>query len=585
MTQNESYIPAAEAYRRLVGYASPYKFGFFIAVIGMVIIAATEAGFAALMKPMLDGSFVEKDPIVIRYIPFALMGIFLIRGIGSFLANYCMVWIGRNVIRDLREAIFGHLLCLPSGFYDNSSKGTLTSKLIFDVEQVATAVTTAVTIIIRDSLTVLGLFAWMLYLNWQLSLFFITIVPIMAIIIASISSRFRRVSRRIQASMGSVSQATQQIVESDRIIKVFGAQQQESQKFQLANNFNRAQNMKMAVISAVSVPISQFFGAFALAGMLYFATQDSRIETITVGTFMSFVAASMLLMSPFKRLTQVTQSLQQGVAASQSIFQLIDRKAEIDQGHIDVETVRGEFDFQNLSFQYTTETNYVLHDINLQIKSGQTIAIVGKSGSGKTTLASLIPRFYDCKEGDILLDGKSLKEYKLQNLRKHIAMVNQDVALINDSVANNIAYGCSGELDENRIKQAAISAHAWDFIQQLPNGLQTEIGDRGVLLSGGQRQRLAIARAIMKNAPILILDEATSALDSESERAIQEALDKLMQNRTTFVIAHRLSTIQNADVIVVMDEGKIVESGKHQELLQKNGHYAALHNLHFQKSS
>ena len=584
MTQNEAYIPAAEAYRRLIGYAIPYKLGFFVAVIGMVLIAATEAGFAALMKPMLDGSFVEKDPVVIRYIPMALLGIFLIRGIGSFLANYCMMWIGRNVIRDLREVIFGHLLCLPSGFYDNTSKGTLTSKLIFDVEQVATATTTAVTIVIRDSLTVIGLFAWMLYLNWQLSLFFITIVPVMAVIIASISSRFRKVSRRIQTSMGSVTQATQQIIESDRIIKVFGAQQQEQQKFQLANNFNRSQNMKMAVISAVSVPISQLFGAFALAGMLYFATQGTILETITVGTFMSFVAASMLLMSPFKRLTQVTQSLQQGVAASQSIFQLIDREAEKDQGRIEVESVRGDFDFKKLSFRYTSDSKPVLFDINLQVKAGQTIAIVGKSGSGKTTLASLIPRFYEYQEGEILLDGERLRDYKLPNLRKHIAMVNQDVSLINATVASNIAYGCSGALDENTVMQAAISAHAWDFIQQLPNGMQTEIGDRGVLLSGGQRQRIAIARAIMKNAPILILDEATSALDSESERAIQQALDELMQNRTTFVIAHRLSTIENADVIVVMHEGRIVESGRHQELLQKDGHYAALHNLHFQQS-
>lgn len=578
-------VSARSAYARLLQFARPYWVGFAAAVLGMVVVAATESSFAALMRPMLDGSFVEKDPNVIRLVPLTLLGIFLFRGLGSFLSTYCMVWIGRNVIRDLRTTIFRHLLRLSPSFYDQTTKGGLTSKLIFDVEQVANATTNAVTIIIRDTLTVIGLSGWMLYLSWKLSLFFLVIVPVMALLVMGISSRFRQISRRIQSSMGNVSQITQQVVEGNRVVKIYGAEEQEQSQFASANDFNRRQNMRLALTSAVSVPVSQFFGGFALAGVLYFATQESMLQTVTVGTFMSFMTASLMLLAPLKRLTQVNQSLQQGVAASQSIFELLDLEEERDQGSIERERVQGNVEFRGVNFRYANAEQQVLTDINFKVSSGLTVAIVGRSGSGKSTLVSLIPRFYDLTGGQILLDGIPIQDYKLPNLRQHVAMVSQDVALFNTTIRNNIAYGSTGAADMGRILAAANSAHALEFIERLPKGFDTNVGDQGLLLSGGQRQRLSIARAILKDAPLLILDEATSALDSESERAIQVALDALMKNRTTFVIAHRLSTIEKADMILVMHQGRIVESGTHRELLQRGGHYAALHQLQFQSTS
>ena len=584
MIEGAEFLPAGQAYRRLLQFARPYWTGFVVAVLGMALVAATESGFAALMKPMLDGSFVEKDPEIIRLVPIALLGIFLVRGIGSFLSSYCMTWIGRNVIRDLRSTIFNQLLCLSSSFYDQTTKGNLTSKLIYDVEQVANATTNAITIVIRDSLTVLGLLIWMLYLSWKLSLFFLFIVPVMGLIVMAISDRFRRISRRIQSSMGNVTQTTQQVVEGNRVVKIYGAEQQERLHFSEANNYNRRQNMRLALTSAISVPVSQFFGAFALAGVLYFATQESMLQAMTPGTFMSFVAASMLLLAPLKRLTQVTQSLQQGVAASQSIFQLLDQPQELDAGAVEKEHVQGIVEFRDVNFRYTNSEQQVLCDINLKAEAGTTVAIVGRSGSGKSTLVSLIPRFYDFGSGEILLDGVPVQDYKLANLRQHLAMVSQDITLFNDTIRNNIAYGVSCDADMERIVAAAKAAHALDFIEALPNGFDTEVGDQGALLSGGQRQRLSIARAILKDAPVLILDEATSALDTESERAIQAAFESLMHNRTTFVIAHRLSTIEKADIILVMHDGKIVERGTHGQLLNAGGHYSALHSLQFQQS-
>lgn len=578
-------IQPADAYRRLLAYATSYWGGFLVAVIGMVLVAATETAFAAMMKPMLNGSFVDKDQDIIRLVPIGIICIFIIRAVSGFIVTYGMEWIGRNVIRDLRRDIFDHYINLPARFFDAHPIGQLTSKLIFDVEQVATATTKAVTILIRDSFTVLFLIAYMLFLSWKLSIFFLVVVPVISLIVVSIGQRFRTISRSIQSSMGDVSQISKQVLEGSRVVKIYGGEEAEKRLFHQANNMNRRQFMKLAVTNAVSIQVSQFFGALALAGMLYYATSDAMLKHMDVGTFMSFVAASMLLLAPLKRLTQVMQSVQQGIAAAQGIFQILDCPTERDDGDRTLTEVAGKIEFRDVSFSYGEEHDDVLQHFSLLIPAGQTVAFVGRSGSGKTTLVSLLPRFYETEHGEILLDDIPLTSLRLKNLRHHIAYVGQDVTLFNDTIRNNIAYGASADTDEKALMQACEAAHALEFINEMPDGMESMIGDKGMLLSGGQRQRLAIARALLKNAPVLILDEATSALDNESERYIQDALEKLMKGRTTLVIAHRLSTIENADNIVVMQGGKIVEQGRHADLIGRGGQYTALHQMQFHEAS
>jgi len=581
MSEKHEELTAGATYRRLLKYIIPYKMGFVAAVLGMVIVAATETSFAALMKPMLDGTFIEKDPAVIKYAPMALLAIFLLRGIGGFVVRYCMDWVGRNLIRDMRTVMFDQLLRLPTSFYDRNSKGHLSSKLIFDVEQVAAAATGAVTVLIRDTMTAIGLVAWMLYLSWQLTMFFVVLAPLVGGIVVVVSKRFRRISRKIQASMGNVSQISQQVIEANRVVKVYGAEKYERGVFADANNYNRRQHMKLAVTAGLSVPVSQFIGAIGMAAVLFFATREPMLSQITPGTFVSFISAIMLLMPAMRRLTQVTETIQRGIAASQSIFGLLDTPGERDTGTKMLEKVKGEVVFRNVSFRYDGTDNLVLDNVSVDVAPGQTVAIVGRSGSGKSTLVSLLPRFYNVTSGEIQIDGIPIHDLRLADLRKNIALVSQDITLFNDTIGNNIAYGCKDQVSQEQIIKAATAAHAMEFIKDLPQGMDTMIGDRGVLISGGQRQRLAIARALLKDSPILILDEATSALDTESERIIQDALEKLMVGRTTLVIAHRLSTIEGADKILVMHAGKIVEQGTHSELLAQDGHYAALYNMQF----
>lgn len=579
----------SQIYKRLLGYASHYWPVFLLAVIAMAIVAATEAGLAWFMKPMLDGTFVEKDPDIIKWLPFGLMLIVTVRGFAGFISNYGMAHVGRNIIRDMRRQMFSQLMHLPTDYYDRNSSGRLTSRLIYDVEKVAQAATKAVTIIVRDTFTIIGLMFMMFYTSWKLALVFLFLAPVITVIVVSVSKRFRRISQRIQASMGNVTQKSQEITEGHRVIKMFGGEDYEEKHFSRINEDNRQQNMKLEATKAVAVPVSQFLGACGLAVILFFATSDEMLDEITVGTFVAFLTASMLLLAPMKRLTMVQATVQQGIAAAQSVFQLLDENAEKNTGNKEIERARGRIEYKNVTFSYDSvsdkekgkEKGKVLSNISFTAEAGEAIALVGRSGSGKSTLASLLPRFYDISDGELLLDGIPVQELKIESLRDQIALVSQDITLFNDTIMKNIAYGALADKSEDDVIRAAKAAHALEFIQELPDGFETIIGDKGLLLSGGQRQRIAIARALLKNAPILILDEATSALDTESERYIQDALGHLMKGRTTLVIAHRLSTVEDADRILVLRDGCIIESGTHQELLTKDGNYAALYKVQF----
>ena len=568
-------------YARLLRYSLPHWKAFAASVVAMMVFAATSTGFAALMKPMIDGSFVAKDPAVIKLVPIMIIGLFLARGIANFVSSYCMSWVGREVILELRRAMFAKLLCLPTRFYDKTSSGELLSKLIYDVEQVNQAATNALANVVKDGFTIIGLLLWMGYVNWLLTLIFVVAAPLIAFLMTRINQRFRRISGRIQHSMADVTAVSEEAITGHRVVKVFGGENYEAQRFDRINDANRKLNVKMAAVSAASVGTVELIAASALAGIIYIATLPNVLETVTVGSFMSFVVAMMLLMPSMKRLTTVMPMVQRGVAAAESIFGLLDSEAEQDSGSKRIAHARGRVEFRQLSFAYDSAKGEVLREIDLNIAAGQCVALVGRSGSGKTTLVSLLPRFYEINRGNIFLDGEDIRELRLSNLREQIAWVGQNVVLFNDTIGNNIAYGSLGTTSESEIVRAAEAAHAMEFISKLPDGLNTLVGENGVLLSGGQRQRLAIARALLKNAPVLILDEATSALDSESERHIQAALAEVMRHRTTLVIAHRLSTVENADQIVVLDQGRIVEQGRHGELLAKGGHYAGLYKMQF----
>ncbi len=583
MTDKNAELSAVQLYKRLLRYVKPYWPAFVAVVLAMVVYAATEAGTAMVMKPLMDGGFVERDRSIIVLIPFAIIGLFIVRGLADFFTTYGLGWIARNVIKTLREEMFNKLLMLPAGFYDHSTSGQLMSKLLYDVEQVASAATDAVLTIIRDSLTIIGLLAWMFYLNGFLSLFILVTVPFIALLVYYVSIRFRRLSKNIQNSMGDVSHVSGEIIEGHREIKTFGGQDYEARRFDRVNQGNRRQQMKKIATDAISQPLTALIAAVGLSLVIYIATLPEMLETITVGGFISFVTAMMMLLTPLKRLTKVNAKLQAGVAAAESIFRLLDEKPEVDDGKLSMDRAEGHIEYRDVSFSYNEDKGKVLSHVSFEARPGQTVAFVGHSGSGKTTLVSLLARFYNIDQGRILIDGVDINQLKLADLRRQISLVNQQVVLFNDSIANNISYGQTGEVSEQDIIEAARSAHAWDFIQRLPEGLQTQVGENGVLLSGGQRQRLAIARALLRDSPILILDEATSALDSEAERHIQAALENLMQQRTTLVIAHRLSTIENADLIVVMHNGEILETGTHAELIARGAHYAELHRLQFQE--
>jgi ATP-binding cassette, subfamily B, bacterial MsbA len=574
-------LTSTQLYLRLLGYVKPYWRIFAISILGMAITAATEPLLPALLKPMLDGTFVHKDVTIIKLAPLLILLIFFVRGVSSFIGTYAIGWVGNKVVMDLREGMFRKLLSLPTRFYDDHATGNLISKLIYDVTQVTAAATSIVTVMVRDSVIIVGLLSWLFYLNWKLTLLSLVMLPIIAYILKIINARLRDASRDAQRAMGDITQVIEESVAAHKVVKLFGGQQYESDRFRDKTNWVRRYIMKQAMAAAANVPLVQMIAAAALAVIVYLATVQSRSDETTVGGFLSFIAAMLMLTAPIKRLTGVSEFLQRGLAASESIFGLIDTPGENDTGKISIGRAVGRIGFEHVSLSYQQDDRLALRDISLEIPAGQSVALVGASGSGKSSLANLVPRFYLPSSGRITLDGHDLADLTLESLRDNIALVSQEVVLFNDTIAANIAYGQMRKVPEAEIITAAQAAHAMEFIREMPEGLSTLVGERGVKLSGGQRQRIAIARAILKNAPILILDEATSALDSESERQVQAALESLMQDRTSLVIAHRLSTIESADRIIVLKKGEIVETGAHHELLARNGVYAQLHRIQF----
>ena len=568
-------------YLRLLVYGKPYWPMFSIGVIAMLLFAVTDTGFAFLIKTLTDsfaGTGTTYDTNQIKVIlPVAVIIIFIIRGVSGFFSVYNIAWIGRQVIKLLRGEIYQKFLNLPTQFLDQKSNAELLSKVTFNIEQVAESTSNILTVLIRDTLTIIVLSVYMVYLSPTLASVIFLVAPVIAILVRFLSLLFRRYSERIQDSMADVTHAIKETLQNHRIIKIFNGQDFEQKKFSLINENNRKHNMKLFSTKAIGNSITIFIASLGVAGVVYVATLEQVKNSMTVGDFSGFITAMVLLMTPLKRLTNINAMIQKGIAAAVSIFSLLDEDNEDDQGQLDANDLEGSINFKNVCFSYN-QAEHTLDGINISINPGETIAIIGKSGSGKTTLVNLIPRFYEIESGQLLIDSENIQNYSLKSLRSNISLVTQEVTLFNDTIFNNIAYG---KYSDNEVRKVVTSAHMDEFIDNLPKGLDTLVGDQGILLSGGQRQRIAIARALLKDAPILILDEATSSLDSESERYIQKALDQLMKNRTTLVIAHRLSTIENADRIIVLSKGRIVEQGNHNELIKQNGEYASLHRLQF----
>jgi len=567
-------------YLRLLGHLQPYWRAFALALLGMVGTAATEPAFPAIMKYLLDRGFQTSDPKMVWLIPLGIVLLFVVRGLLSFVTSYLMTWISTRLVTDLRRRMFAKILVLPTQTFHEQSSGKLISRLLYDADNVNQAATTVLVTAVRESLTAVSLLGYLLYLDWKLTMITLAVGPLIALIIRGFAKRIRNASRMSLQAIRRTSHTIEETAVAHKVIKIYGAQAQQSERFYNDTESFRRSMMREAVPASAMTPITHIAAALAIALITYLAlSQTTGQAGASAGGFISFMTAMLLLISPIKQLTTISPLLQRGLSACESVFELIDSAAETDTGTLDLNDVRGTIEFVGVSFGYPGSEKLALSDINLAIPAGQSTALVGASGGGKTTISALLPAFYRPSAGTILLDGIDISNIRLESLRRNIALVSQEIVLLNDTIRANIAFGQMRQFSEEDVRRAAIAAHAWEFIQQLPGGLQCLVGENGAKLSGGQRQRIAIARALLKNAPVLILDEATSALDNESERQVQAALAVLMKGRTTLIIAHRLSTIEHADHIVVLDGGRIVETGTHASLLQANGHYANLNRL------
>lgn len=563
-----------QLYKRLFPYLSTFKYAFMLGILGNMLYGGVDASFTYILKPVLNQGFVERNQVFIQRIPFIIIGLFVLRFIANFMANYFMVKTGRGVVMAFRQHVFRHLLALPMSYYDSHPSGELLSTIIYNIEQLATACSDAITKCLQSGFMVIGLLIVMLVTSWRLTLIYFSVVPFIAVAVVLTSRGMRRVSHVIQDRFAQLTNIAEEAIECFKVIRIFGGQKREIQQFDAVTKANYLNEIKLIVLRTISVSSVQMLAAIALASIIYLATLPNSVTTLSVGAFVALIAAMLAMLKPMKQLTNINGDLQKGLAALQSVYELLDQEQEQETGSQSLTRVKGRVSYEHVSFAYTQDARAILSDISFTIAPSQMIALVGPSGAGKSTCVNLLSRFYPISAGKIYLDGIDITTVKLASVREQISLVSQNIMLFNDTIANNIAYGMIDKVSRSQIIHAAKQAQAFDFIEQCQDGFDTIVGENGVLLSGGQRQRLAIARAILKDAPILILDEATSALDTASERAIQSALETLMAKRTTLVIAHRLSTIEKADQILVMVDGQIIERGTHPQLLAADGYYA-----------
>ena len=585
-------LSTMQTFKRLWPTISPYKTGLIVSGVALVLNALTDSGLIFLLKPLLDDGFGKADASFLKQMSVFVVLLIIFRGISGFVSNYCLAWVSGKVVMTMRRRLFKHLMFMPVGFFDKNATGKLLSRITYDSEVIANASSGSLVTIVREGVYLISLLGIMLYTSWQLSVVLLIIGPIIGVLISLVSKKFRNLSRNMQNSMGDLTSTTEQMLKGHKVVLSFGGQVIEEERFNQVSNDMRRKGMKMAAADAIADPVVQIIASFALAAVLYLASFPSIMDqNLSAGTFTVVFSSMLALMRPLKSLTNVNSQFQRGMAACQTLFGILDMETEKDTGTYKAEKVKGEIEFKNVTFSYQGKEELALDNVSFHIPHGKTVALVGRSGSGKSTIANLITRFYDVTQGEILLDGVNIQDYRLSDLRENCAVVSQPVSythlraqqghLFNDTIANNIAYAAKDKYSREEIINAAKAAHAMEFIDHLENGLDTVIGENGASLSGGQRQRLAIARALLRNSPVLILDEATSALDTESERAIQAALEEIQKDRTVLVIAHRLSTIEKADEILVIEHGQIKERGNHKELLAQGSAYKQLYNMQF----